>query len=186
VLEPYRVLLEATSLPGGPIRALEEGTPAQGPVAPAPPPPPAPVPSAAAPPVRAPEPAVDVNSTVRGLGALGFDTRRFADPLADLDVGLLGLDPPIQGETLWFKKSPSLIGRTTGDLLIADSRVSGKHAQIDVLALDQYSIKDLASTNGTTVNDRPASTARLKDGDVIGFGGVRAQFVVRPKRRKEL
>lgn len=182
VLEPYRVVLEATSLPGGPIRPLEERTPASA-TAPAPP---VPMPPAAPPPTRAAAPAVDVNSTVRGLGALGFDTRRFADPLADLDVGLLGLDPPIQGETLWLKKSPALIGRTTGDLLIADSRVSGKHAQIDVLALDQYSIKDLASTNGTTVNDRPASTARLQDGDVIGFGGVRAQFVVRPKRRKEL
>jgi pSer/pThr/pTyr-binding forkhead associated (FHA) protein len=92
----------------------------------------------------------------------------------------------VQGETLWLKKSPALVGRTTGDILIADSRVSGKHAQIDILGLDQYSLKDLASTNGTTVNDRPASTTRLKDGDIVAFGGVRLQFVVRRKQRKSL
>jgi pSer/pThr/pTyr-binding forkhead associated (FHA) protein len=126
-----------------------------------------------------------MSETVRGLGALGFDTRRFANPLDELDVGLLGLDAPVQGESFWFKKSPTLVGRTSGDVLIGDSRVSGKHAQIDVLGLDQYSIKDLASTNGTTVNDRPASTTRLKDGDIVAFGGVRLKFVVHAKKRKE-
>ena len=79
---------------------------------------------------------------------------------------------------------PALVGRTSGDVLIKDSRVSGKHAQIDVLGFEQYSIKDLASTNGTTVNDRPASITRLKDGDVIAFGGVRLQFVARPKKKR--
>jgi hypothetical protein len=183
VLDPYRIVLEPTSMPGGPIRLLEErATPAAPPAAPAaqvaPPSPPPAAPAA--------EPVADLNQTTRGLAAIGFDTRRFADPLADLDVGLLGLDPPVQGETLWLRKSPTLVGRTTGDILIADSRVSGKHAQIDILGLDQYSIKDLASTNGTTVNDRPASTTRLKDGDIVAFGGVRLQFVVRRKQRKTL
>jgi hypothetical protein len=181
VLDPYRIVLEPSSLPGGPIRTLEEraapGAPPAAPAAPVAPPPPPP----AAP---APEPVADLSQTTRGLAAIGFDTRRFADPLADLDVGLLGLDPPVQGETLWLKKSPTLVGRTTGDILIADSRVSGKHAQIDILGLDQYSIKDLASTNGTAVNDRPASTTRLKDGDIVAFGGVRLRFVVRAKAKR--
>jgi predicted component of type VI protein secretion system len=121
---------------------------------------------------------------VRGLSAFGFDTRRFSNPLDELEVGLLGLDPPVAGETLWIRKSPSLVGRTGGDVVIADSRVSGKHAQIDILGVDQYAIKDLASTNGTTVNDRPASTTRLKDGDVVGFGGVRLRFIARPKPKR--
>jgi hypothetical protein len=181
VLDPYRIVLEPTAQPGGAIRALDERAAPATPPAPAPP-----VVPSAPPPPAVPEPVADMSSTVRGLGSLGFDTRRFADPLADLDVGLLGLDPPVQGETLWLKKSPALVGRTTGDILIADSRVSGKHAQIDILGLDQYSLKDLASTNGTTVNDRPASTTRLKDGDIVAFGGVRLQFVVRRKQRKSL
>jgi hypothetical protein len=168
-LGPYRVELESSSSPGHPIADLE----AAGTAAPRPAPPPAPAPVA------------DMSQTVRGLGSMGFDTRRFSDPLETLDVGLLGLDPPIRGETFWIKKSPALVGRTTGDILVGDARVSGKHAQIDILGLDQYAIKDLASTNGTTVNDRPASTTRLRDGDVVGLGGVRLQFVARPKKRRE-
>jgi FHA domain len=132
----------------------------------------------------APAPAPDLSSTVRNFSALGIDANRSANPLTDIDVGLLGIDPPVAGETFWIKKSPTLVGRTGGDVVLADPRVSGKHAQIDVLALDQYSVKDLASTNGTTVNDRPASTARLKDGDIVAFGGVRVKFVARPKQRK--
>jgi pSer/pThr/pTyr-binding forkhead associated (FHA) protein len=125
-----------------------------------------------------------MSQTVRGLAALGFDARRLSNPLDDLDVGFLGMDPPVQGETFWFKKSPTLVGRTAGDIVIADTRVSGKHAQIDVLGPDQYALKDLASTNGTTVNERPASITRLKDGDVVAFGGVRLQFLARPKKKK--
>jgi len=165
---PYRLALEPTSAPGKPIPDLERGGSAAG--------------AAAARPA-APEPASDMSQTVRGLGSMGFDTRRFSDPLEHLEVGLLGLDAPIEGETFRIKKTPALIGRTTGDILIPDARVSGKHAQIDILAVDQYAIKDLASTNGTSVNDRPASTTRLKDGDVIGLGGVRLQFIARPKKR---
>lgn len=181
VIDAYRVTLEASRLPGGPIRDLDAGAASPAPVAP--PPPRAPEPAAPRP-AAPPPPVADMSETVRGLGALGFDTRRFANPLDELDVGLLGLDPPVQGETFWLKKSPTLIGRTSGDILIADARVSGKHAQIDVLGLDQCAIKDLASTNGTTVNERPASTTRIKDGDVIGFGGVRLRFVVRAKAKR--
>jgi len=184
VISPYRVTLEATPAAGGPIRDLDQ--PASSPRTPIAPPPVPQLPRAQTKPApaAAPAPTVDLSSTVRGLAAVGFDVRRFSSPLEEIDVGLLGLDPPVQGETFWLKKSPTLIGRTTGDILIADSRVSGKHAQIDVLALDQYALKDLASTNGTTVNERPASTTRLKDGDILGFGGVRLQFVARPKQRK--
>jgi hypothetical protein len=173
VLGPYRVMLAPTEYPGSPIADLE-GAPA---AAPAPPAPPRPAPP------PAPAGGGDVNSTVRGLSTFGFDTRSYSNPLETVDVGFLGLDPPVAGETFWIRKSPTLLGRTTGDILIADSRVSGKHAQIDVLGIDQYAIKDLASTNGTTVNDRPASTTRLKDGDVIGLGGVRLRFVARAKKK---
>ncbi len=171
VLGPYRVTLAPTEYPGSPIADLETA-----PAAPAPAPSPRPAPAAAA-------PAGDVNATYRGISTFGFDTRGYSNPLENVDVGFLGLDPPVAGETFWVKKSPTLLGRTTGDILITDSRVSGKHAQIDVLGIDQYAIKDLASTNGTTVNDRPASTTRLKDGDVIGLGGVRLRFVARAKKK---
>jgi hypothetical protein len=176
VLDPYRVTLEPTDKPGGPIRDLDDRPAA---------PPPRPEPPRPAPPSAPTAPSgADMSQTVRGLSVAGFDARRFSNPLEDLDVGFLGMDPPVQGETFWFKKSPTLVGRTAGDIVIADSRVSGKHAQIDVLGVEQYALKDLASTNGTTVNERPASITRLKDGDVVAFGGVRLQFVARPKKKK--
>ena len=167
ILSPYRVAFKASATPGLPIPDLERPEELRAAVAAA----------------KAAPPAVDLSQTVRDYAALGLDARRSSDPLDALDVGLMHVDPPLQGETLWITKSPTLVGRTAGDLLLVDPRVSGKHAQIDVLGVDQYSIKDLASTNGTTVNDRPASTVRLKDGDIVGFGGVRLQFVARPKRR---
>lgn len=167
LLSPYRVSLRPSATPGLPIPDLE--SPPTG-AAPAPKPPGA-------------APAADLSETVRDFGALGLDARRQNDPLGTLDVGLVHLDPPLAGDTLWIRKSPVLVGRTAGDLLLVDGRVSGKHAQIEIMGFDQYSIKDLASTNGTTVNDRPASTTRLADGDVISFGGLRLKFVARPKRR---
>jgi hypothetical protein len=181
VLDPYRITLEPTAERGGPIRNLDDAPAAAPPPAPSAPAPAAPPPAPAAP--VAPT-GGDMSQTVRGLAAFGFDARRFSNPLEDLDVGLIGMDPPIQGETFWFKKSPILVGRSAGDILIPDTRVSGKHAQIDVLGVEQYALKDLASTNGTTVNERPASITRLKDGDVVAFGGVRLQFVARPKKKK--
>ncbi len=174
-LSPYRIAMKASSTPGVSILDLEAAS--------GPPPIPSPY---AEPPPRAPAapPAVaDMSQTVRDFSAIGLEARKYSDPLGNLDVGLVHLDPPLQGDTAWIKKSPAVIGRTSGDIVLADARVSGKHAQIDILGIDQYSIKDLASTNGTTVNDRPASTTRLQDGDVIGFGGVRLQFLARPKRR---
>lgn len=173
---PYRVAMKGSTTPGESLPDLETAA--------APPPPPvAPRPAAPPPPIPAP-PSGNMSETVRDFSAFGIAARRYSDPLESLDVGLLHLDPPFQGETLWLKKSPTIVGRTSGDILLKDSRVSGKHAQIEILGIDQYSIKDLASTNGTTVNERPASTTRLKDGDVLGFGGVRLQFVARAKQRK--
>jgi len=174
VLGAYLVELEATAAPGRPVPDLEGGAGGPGPVAP---------PSAPAPPADAAPAPVDVNSTVRGLSALGFHTSRRANPLDGIDVGFVGLDAPFAGEWFWISKSPALIGRAAGDVRLGDSRVSGKHAQLDVLDVDQYALKDLASTNGTTVNGRPVSTTRLRDGDEVSFGGVRLRFAARRKER---
>lgn len=180
VLGPYLLELEASATPGQPIRDLEAEPDArtagylwQRSVDPDPA---EPAPAAAAPPA-------DLSQTVRGLSALGFDTRRGANPFEGVDIGFEGLEAPFAGETFWISKTPSLVGRAAGDVLLADNRVSGKHAQLDVLDVDQYMIKDLASTNGTTVNGRPVSTSRVKDGDEVAFGGVRMRFVARIRRR---
>jgi hypothetical protein len=63
------------------------------------------------------------------------------------------------------------IGRALdNDLVIADSRVSRYHAQI---ARDSHGalVRDLGSTNGTTLDGRPLTEDRLADRDRLSLGG---------------
>ena len=66
--------------------------------------------------------------------------------------------------------SPVVIGRG-GDceIRINDHSVSRRHARIQPGA-DGYYAVDLQSTNGTFVNDNPASMYKLKDGDYLRVG----------------
>lgn len=73
-----------------------------------------------------------------------------------------------------------VIGRDPGvDLVIEDRRVSKRHAY---LAVDRssgtWTLEDLGSKNGTTVNGVRISTVELADTHWISFGGVVAQFGV--------
>jgi hypothetical protein len=131
----------------------------------------------------APAPAeFDGDMTITDMSARGFMATRQGDPLKDLDLQLVRTDGPAAGRSFQVTKTPLVIGRAEGDLIIQDRRVSGKHAQLDVTGPEMYALKDLASTNGTTINGRPISIATLKNGDVIGFGGVDFRFVVRVQR----
>ncbi|MEE8523072.1 MAG: FHA domain-containing protein, partial [Thermoanaerobaculia bacterium] len=108
----------------------------------------------------------DLDQTVTDLGARGFQSSRFGGPLEGLELALVRADGPTQGKRFAITKTPLLIGRTGGDMVIADRRVSSKHAQLDIAGPRVYTLKDLASTNGTMVNDRPVSVGHLQDGDV--------------------
>jgi hypothetical protein len=64
----------------------------------------------------------------------------------------------------------TVIGRASeADLRIEDSGVSRKHAEIRY-SDGRVGIVDLGSTNGLTVNGRPAERVELKDGDRIDIG----------------
>lgn len=52
-----------------------------------------------------------------------------------------------------------------------DSRVSRWHAEFEHRP-DGVRLRDLGSTNGTTINGKPVNTGVLGDGDVVGIGGV--------------
>lgn len=174
---PYRVVLEVSRTPGSPIADLE--TPSAGAGGRSdlrslvPPPPPSPA---------GPQAAPVTSETIRDLMAPGFAAKSFRDPLQGLLVGFVGQEGAFRGKSYRVTKASVIIGRTAGDMLVPDGRVSSKHAQFDVMGLDQYSLKDLASTNGTTVNGRPISTTQLRMGDLVGFGGVTFQFVVKPAK----
>jgi hypothetical protein len=62
------------------------------------------------------------------------------------------------------------IGRTEGDVLLADPQVSRRHARIRMVE-GKHVIEDLGSTNGTFVNGEQLTEPReLEVGDLIRFG----------------
>ena len=68
------------------------------------------------------------------------------------------------------------IGRLPGgSLVLTDENVSRNHAVIERSA-SGWVIRDLGSTNGTTVNGTPIQESPLRNGDQIVFGATEATF----------
>src|SRR5262245_42603888 len=68
------------------------------------------------------------------------------------------------------------IGRDAGcGLMLADSRVSKRHARFDWTGRG-WRLSDLGSKNGTTVNGIAPGQAELCDEDWISFGGLMGRF----------
>ncbi len=61
------------------------------------------------------------------------------------------------------------------DIILESKSVSRYHAHIKPRQ-SHYTLTDLASANGTTVNGKPITECVLHDGDVISFGGVEMVF----------
>jgi diguanylate cyclase (GGDEF)-like protein len=77
---------------------------------------------------------------------------------------------PGMGARYALTDSPMVLGRGNDcDIRINDHSVSRRHARIQPGA-DGYYAVDLRSTNGTFVNDVPASICKLKDGDYLRVG----------------
>jgi diguanylate cyclase (GGDEF)-like protein len=77
---------------------------------------------------------------------------------------------PGMGTRYALTDSPVVLGRGNDcDIRINDHSVSRRHARIQPGA-DGYYAVDLQSTNGTFVNDVPASICKLKDGDYLRVG----------------
>jgi hypothetical protein len=76
----------------------------------------------------------------------------------------------------------ALIGRSRDcDIVLQDSNVSRRHAEIRPGAQGRWTVADLGSTNGVRVNGRdvPAGHAQpLGSGDHLAFGTVDARFEV--------
>ncbi len=82
----------------------------------------------------------------------------------------MGMRYPLGDATL-------IIGRgNDADIRINDNSVSRRHARVQPGA-DGYYCIDLQSTNGTFVNDVPASMYKLKDGDYLRVGNCIYRFL---------
>ncbi len=80
----------------------------------------------------------------------------------------------IGGERYPLLGSLTVIGRdASADVIIEDAGISRRHSEIRITVDGPRlacSIRDLASTNGTFVNDERVSSSRLEDGDSIRLG----------------
>jgi diguanylate cyclase (GGDEF)-like protein len=84
---------------------------------------------------------------------------------------------PGMGTRYPLAEAPMVLGRGNDcDIRINDHSVSRRHARIQPGA-DGYYAVDLQSTNGTFVNDIPASICKLKDGDYLRVGNCIYRFL---------
>jgi diguanylate cyclase (GGDEF)-like protein len=84
---------------------------------------------------------------------------------------------PGMGTRYTLADNPVVIGRGSDcEIRINDHSVSRRHVRLQPGA-DGYYVVDLQSTNGTFVNDVPASMHKLKDGDYVRVGNCIYRFL---------
>ena len=78
-----------------------------------------------------------------------------------------------------------LIGRDGADIPLEDEKVSRKHAEIGLYGPGAFTVRDLASTNGTRLNGkRITDKVKLNHWDVIRVGDTSLRFAVVENSRK--
>src|ERR1700761_7281076 len=99
-----------------------------------------------------------------------------------MSLRLVVIEGPKKGEVFVIRED-IFVGRKEGDLILADSKVSSKHARIFVDDNGDYIIEDLGSSNGTYIDDIKITKALLKPGHKISIG--RSILEVEPSNSAE-
>src|SRR5688572_150165 len=106
----------------------------------------------------------------------------FQSALPDGAFGAPAVRPPCLidegGREHYLRPGTNLVGRE-GDVMIQDGRVSRRHAEV-ILENGSVSVRDLGSTNGTTVNGEPAGDTPMpvEEGDVVAFADNKLTLTV--------
>lgn len=108
-------------------------------------------------------------------------TRKIEEPLRAM-AWLVIQSGPYFGKQFGLTEGRNIIGRDGSrcDFVLDDELVSGQHAQVR-LEGGQFVLYDLASTNGTFVNNRRVQRQTLMDNDVIRVGNTSLVFKAIPK-----
>ena len=99
----------------------------------------------------------------------------FQSALPDDAFGAPAVRPPClvdsSGREHFLRPGLNVVGRE-GDVLIQDGRVSRKHAEV-ILEEGVVTVRDLGSTNGTTIAGQPVSdtAVELNHGEEVDFAG---------------
>lgn len=87
------------------------------------------------------------------------------------------VDGPRQGQEVLIRKPVTTVGRALeNDVVLEAGDVSRHHARLEY-ANGEVRLLDLGSTNGTRLNGRRVAEGRVRPGDEIAFGAVRAQLL---------
>jgi pSer/pThr/pTyr-binding forkhead associated (FHA) protein len=90
---------------------------------------------------------------------------------------------PEQGKKLKITHRSTVIGRSeAADVQIDDPTISKKHCQIEIHNKDKMTIKDLASSNGTRLNDQYISAVKIRHGDIIRVGDTLIKIIIHIRR----
>ena len=82
-----------------------------------------------------------------------------------------------QSSRFKINKTSLTIGRSNdNDIVLTNDTISAHHAEIHRRREGDFFIVDLASTNGTFVNENRIKETELKDDDLIEIGEVRFKF----------
>lgn len=91
-------------------------------------------------------------------------------------ASLIGMSAEVKGKTFPIDRDEVTIGRSKDNVIIVESpTVSGHHCAI-VRDGQRYLLRDLESTNGTRLNSKEITEARLCPKDLIQIGSVEFLF----------
>lgn len=91
-------------------------------------------------------------------------------------ASLIGMSAEVKGKTFPIDRDEITIGRAKDNVVIIESpTVSGHHCAIVRDGL-HFVLKDLESTNGTRLNSKEISEAKLRPKDIIQIGSVEFLF----------
>ncbi len=79
------------------------------------------------------------------------------------------IDGPQKG-TLYLLENGTTFGRSQGDIILKDSKVSSLHAKVDVDSAGRYSLLDLNSANGLWIGEQKVKKISLLPGLVFNVG----------------
>jgi hypothetical protein len=84
----------------------------------------------------------------------------------------------VQIKHVYLQKDRTTLGRAADNDIVFDNMVvSGHHCVFELRGLAEVFIEDLRSTNGTYIDGQMVKRQRLHDGDVIGIGNFRIQYL---------
>lgn len=84
-----------------------------------------------------------------------------------------------KGKKFKVENRSTIIGRSPrADFVLEDPAVSMRHCQIEIHDKDKMTVKDLASANGTRLNNHYVSAVKIRDQDLIHIGETKIKILV--------